>query len=107
MSVVSKISGAEFDSMVERGAFDGMRPRKIELIRGELRFTNRAGPLHDDYIYCLTRWSIESTTAKDANVRIQCGFICDDNRSEPDVVWFKPRRYGSMRPTAADVFTVD
>ena len=33
MSISSKITGAEFDSMVDRGVFSGLRPREIELIR--------------------------------------------------------------------------
>ena len=103
MSIASKITGAEFDSMVDRGAFDGLKPRKIELIRGELRFMNPAGPVHDDYIDYLTRWSTDSTTSKIANIRVQCGFVCDDDRPEPDVLWVKPRRYGRTRPTASDV----
>ena len=97
------ITGGEFDSMVERGAFDGLAPRKIELIRGELRFVNPAGPIHDDYIDYLTRWSHDQTTGEDTNIRVQCGFVCDDNRPEPDVLWLKPRRYGRTRPTSADV----
>jgi Uma2 family endonuclease len=103
MGVVSKITGAEFDSMVERGAFDGIGPRKIELIRGELRFMNPAGPIRDDYIEFLTRWSIEQTAATDVTVRVQSGFVCDENRPEPDVLWLQPRRYGRTRPVAADV----
>ncbi|TWU28778.1 hypothetical protein Poly41_68810 [Novipirellula artificiosorum] len=103
MSVVSKITGAEFDSMVERGAFDAIGPRKIELIRGKLRFMNPAGPIHDDYLAYLTRWSTDNTTANDASIRVQCGFVCDDNRPEPDLLWLKPRRYGQLRPTSADV----
>ena len=39
----------------------------------------------------------------DANIRVQSGFVCDDNRPEPDILWLKPRRYGRTRPTAADV----
>lgn len=103
MSVTSKITGAEFDSMVDRGAFDGLSPRKIELIRGELRFMNPAGPVHDDLIEYLTRWSIENTRSMDASIRVQSGLICHENRPEPDIVWLKPRRYGRTRPTAADV----
>jgi len=103
MSTVSKLSGAEFDSMVDRGAFDGISPRKIELIRGELRFMNPAGPVHDDYIEFLTHWSVDSNSGGTAKVRVQCGFVCDDNRPEPDVLWLKPKRYGKTRPTAADV----
>ena len=103
MSVAGKITGAEFDSMVDRGAFDAIGPRKIELIRGDLRFMNPAGPLHDDLIIYLTRWSTDNTTAKEASICVQCGFVCDDNRPEPDILWLKPRRYGRTRPTAADV----
>ena len=100
MSVSSKITGAEFDSMVESGAFDRLGPRKIELIHGELRFMNPAGPIHDDY---LTRWSIEQNKSTEMNVRVQCGFVCDDNRPEPGVLWLQPRRYGRTRPAAAEV----
>ncbi len=103
MSVANRLTGAEFDSMVERGAFDAIGPRKIELIRGELRFMNPAGPIHNDYIVYLTRWSTDNTTAKEASISVQCGFVCDDNRPEPDVLWLKPRRYGRTRPTASDV----
>jgi len=103
MSIAAKITGVEFDSMVERGVFSGVRTRKIELIRGELRFMNPAGPIHDDYIDYLTRWSVEQTRATEVNIRVQCGFVCDDNRPEPDVLWLQPRRYGRSRPTAKDV----
>ena len=87
MSVASKITGAEFDSMVERGAFDGLGSRKIELIRGELRFMNPAVPIHDDYIDYLNRWSTDNTIVDIANIRVQCGFACDDNRPAPDILW--------------------
>jgi len=103
MSSAAKLSGADFDSMVDRGAFDGIGPRKVELIQGELRFMNPADPIHDDYIEYLTRWSTTNTTPADASIRVQCGFICDDDRPEPDVLWLKPRRYGRTRPTTADV----
>jgi Uma2 family endonuclease len=103
MSTIAHITGAEFDAMVERGAFDCIGPKKVELIHGELRFMNPAGPLHDDFIDYLTRWSVEATTNGVANVRVQCGFICDEHRPEPDIVWLKPRRYGKVKPTAAEV----
>ncbi|MCA9199371.1 MAG: Uma2 family endonuclease [Planctomycetales bacterium] len=103
MSISSKLTGADFDSMVDRGAFDVIGPRKVELIEGELRFMNPAGPIHDDFIMFLTRWSTDNTTATDAVICVQCGFVCDDDRPEPDIVWLKPKRYGRVRPTAADV----
>lgn len=102
-SIFAKLTGSEFDAMVDRGAFDCIEGKKVELIRGELRFMNPAGPIHDDYIDYLTHWSVVSTLDKKANIRIQCGFICDDNRPEPDVLWLQPRRYGRTRPTARDV----
>lgn len=64
---------------------------------------NPSGPIHDDYIDYLTRWSHNSTTRETANIRVQCGFVCDDNRPEPDILWLHPRRYGRTRPTAREV----
>ena len=102
-TIFAKLTGTEFDAMVDRGAFDCIKGKKVELIRGELRFMNPAGPIHDDYIDYLTRWSVMSTLNKQANIRVQCGFICDDNRPEPDILWLQPRRYGRARPTTRDV----
>jgi len=103
MSTVARLTGAEFDSMVEQGAFDRIGPKKVELIHGELRFMNPAGPIHDDHIQFLTDWSYAVTTREVCTVRVQCGFACDDNRPEPDILWLRPRRYGRTRPTTADV----
>jgi Uma2 family endonuclease len=102
-TIFAKLTGAEFDAMVDRGVFDCIQGKKAELIRGELRFMNPSAPIHDDYIDYLTRWSYNSTTREIANIRVQCGFICDDNRPEPDILWLQPRRYGRTRPTARDV----
>lgn len=57
MSTTLHLTIDEFDRMVLCGAFDHLR-RKIELIRGELREMNPAGPLHDDLITYLTNWSV-------------------------------------------------
>ena len=102
-TIFAKLTGSEFDAMVDRGAFDCIEGKKVELIRGELRFMNPAGPIHDDHIDYLTRWSHNSTTQTIANIRVQCGFVCDDNRPEPDILWLLPRRYGRTRPTAQEV----
>ncbi len=103
MSTIAKITGAEFDAMVMQGAFDCIGPKKVELIHGELRFTNPTGPLHDDLIDYLTRWSVNATGNGIANIRIQSGFVCDDNRPQPDILWLQPRRYGRVKPTAGNV----
>jgi len=44
----AKLTDAEFDSMVDCGAFDRIEGKKVELIRGELRFMNPVGPLNLD-----------------------------------------------------------
>ncbi len=103
MSTIARLTGADFDSMVERRAFDRIGPKKIELIHGELRFMNPAGPIHDDYIRYLTDWSYENTNRQFCSIQVQCGFICDDNRPEPDLAWLRPGRYGHKRPSASDV----
>jgi hypothetical protein len=103
LSASTQIAGAEFYSMVERGAFDAIGPRKVESIRGEIRIVNSAGPLHDDYAAFITRWSFDNTTSADAKVRVQCSFVCDDDRAEPDILRLQPRRYGRTRPATADV----
>jgi len=41
----AKLTGAEFDSMVDCGAFDRIEGKNVELIRGELRFIYSADPL--------------------------------------------------------------
>lgn len=103
MSTATKLTGTQFDKMVESGAFGALGPIKVELINGDLRFLNPAGPVHDDYIEFLTNWSVRQTRPGEFSIHVQAGFICDDDRPEPDVVWLRPRRYGRARPTAADV----
>ncbi|MEM7313112.1 MAG: Uma2 family endonuclease [Planctomycetota bacterium] len=103
MSTSARLTAAEFDAMVDNGAFDSIGPKKIELIRGELRIMNPAGPIHSDYINYLTRWSTNNTTEAEATISVQNGFVCADNRPEPDVLWLKPGRYSQRRPTAEDV----
>lgn len=43
-TIFAKRTGLEFDAMVDRGAFDCIERKKVELIRGELRFMNPTGP---------------------------------------------------------------
>ena len=57
MSTTLHLTAAEFDRMVGCGAFAHLH-RKIELIRGELREMNPAGPIHGDLIIFLTNWSV-------------------------------------------------
>ena len=104
MSTTLKLTVAEYDEMVGRGAFDGLT-KKIELINGEIQAMNPAGPVHDDYIGFLTRWSARNTNPEAIDFRIQSGLSLPglDSQPEPDVLWVKARRYLDGHPQAEDV----
>ncbi len=103
MSTIAKLRGVDFDNMAECGAFASLEPMKIELIHGELRFMNPAGPIHDGEIDFLTRWSCDHTDKDKMVVRVQCGIQCGDHRPEPDLVWFRRQPSRRIRPSAQDV----
>ena len=103
MSTTAKLRGTDFDSMVDRGAFDGLEPMKIELIHGELRLMNPAGPIHESEIEYLTDWSYANTERKVISIRVQSGIDCGDHRPEPDLVWIRKLSSRRIRPTNEDV----
>ena len=104
MSTGLRLTAKEYGQMVNRGAFDHLR-QKIELIRGEIRAMNPAGPMHDDHILYLTNWSVRTTSDQNILVAVQSGLGLDelDSRPEPDLSWIRAARYRDHHPTAADV----
>jgi Uma2 family endonuclease len=104
MTTGLRISVAEFDRMIEAGAFHHCN-RKIELIRGELREMNPAGPLHDDLIIYLTDWSTRVANRSQVRVSVQIGLDLREweSRPEPDLMWIDARRYRHRHPSARDV----
>lgn len=104
MSTGLHLTTDEFDRMADRGAFDHLN-RKIELIRGELREMNPAGPLHDGLIKYLSRWSVVETIKCDLGTTTQTGLNLADleSRPEPDLMWVEDKRYLEQHPSAADV----
>lgn len=104
MSTTLKLSVAEYDAMVAKGAFDDLA-QKIELINGEISAMNPAVPLHDDYIQFLTTWTSRHADPQSIQCRIQSGITLPelDSRPEPDLVWVKAERYLSSHPTSDDV----
>lgn len=104
MSTALRLTMDEFDRMVHCGAFDHLN-RKIELIRGELREMNPAGPLHDDLITYLTNWSVLAASKKSILVTSQTGLNLAglDSRPEPDLLWLRRARYRERHPSASDV----
>ncbi|TWU00883.1 Uma2 family endonuclease [Stieleria varia] len=97
-----KLSAAEYDQMIAKGAFDGIN-RRIEMIRGELREMNPAGPLHCDYVNFLNRWSTSVTLQSNLVIQVQSGIDLQDSRPEPDITWLKPGRYSKKHPGADDI----
>ena len=104
MSTTLHLSIADYDQMIARGAFDHLN-RKIELIRGELREMNPAGPIHDDLIDYLTHWSYRVINDCDIRIRVQSGLSLagQQSRPEPDLMWVRAARYRQSHPTANDV----
>lgn len=104
MSTGLNLTAEEYAQMVERGAFDHLN-RKIELIRGELREMNPAGPIHDDLITYLTNWSARSTAHHAIMVTSQTGLNLSElaSRPEPDLMWLRAKRYRGSHPSASHV----
>ena len=103
MSTIAKLRGDDFDRMVSRGAFVDLEPMKVELIYGELRFTNPGGPVHEGEIEYLTNWSYTKTNRQEVSIRVQSSINCGDHRPEPDLVWSRRMPAKRIRPTHADV----
>jgi Uma2 family endonuclease len=103
MSTIARLSGDDFDRMVRRGAFIDLEPIKVELIYGELRFMNPAGPLHEGEIQFLMEWSVLHTNPQEIMVRVQSSINCGDHRPEPDLVWSRRMPTKRTRPTHADI----
>lgn len=99
-----RLTVSEYGQMVDRGAFDHL-DRKIELIRGEMREMNPAGPVHDDIINYLTDWSVRATSPDAIRVTVQTGLDLSEleSRPEPDLLWVRSQRYRDRHPSAADV----
>ena len=104
MSSALKLTVAEYDAMVAKGAFDGLS-QKIELIHGEIQAMNPAGPIHDHVIEFLNHWSVQNTDFNKVRVRIQSGLSLPehDSRPEPDVLWVKADHRRDRHPTSDDV----
>lgn len=104
MSTTLRLSLDEFDHMIACGAFVGM-DRHIELIRGEMREMNPAGPIHGDLIAYLMTWSAQIADLERFRITGQSGVNMPDvgSRPEPDVFWIDRRRYRERHPMTGDV----
>jgi len=105
MSVGLRITFDEYTKMVEDGAFDALRDKRIELIHGELREMTPPGPTHCEAVSRLNDWSTEPPVKKIATARVQDPISVpeQDSSPEPDVAWVKKRSYGDRHPLPAEV----
>jgi len=105
MSTTAKFTVQEYDRIIASGAFGGMHPRHIELIRGELREMGPIGPEQADVVAWLTLWSARSAPPGSIGVRVQSPLALKsaDSEPEPDILWVKPKRFLDSHPTPSDV----
>jgi Uma2 family endonuclease len=105
MSTIARFSFAEYDRIVESGAFD---QRRLELVRGEIREMVPIGPMHEEVVDVLLRWSARSVSENEVRLRIQqsVGLPELESAPEPDVAWVAPRSYARKRPQSADILLI-
>jgi Uma2 family endonuclease len=104
MSTTLKLTVEQYDAMVAKGAFDELA-QKIELMFGEIRAMNPAGPVHDALIEYLTHWSIRNTDDRQIRVRVQSGLSLPEfaSRPEPDILWVQTDHPRKRHPIAREV----
>jgi Uma2 family endonuclease len=104
MSTALHLNVDEYNRMVTMGAFSHLN-RRIELVRGEIREMNPAGPLHNDLVMLLTDWSYRTTDRLKVRVTVQTSLELVPQQScpEPDLMWLQASRYRDRHPNASDV----
>jgi Uma2 family endonuclease len=100
-----KLTLAEYDQMVAEGAFNWLRDRRIELIRGEIREMMAPNPPHSLVVTNLDAWSHKNVPEKEVIIRCQnpVGIPELDSSPEPDIVWVRRRDYFKRHPRGSDV----
>jgi Uma2 family endonuclease len=103
-----KYTLADYEHMIERGAFDWLRDRRIELIRGEIRELSFPTPMHSVVCTNLGDLSHRSGLLDDIMVRAKCPVAIPelDSAPEPDLVWVRRRDYSKRHPRSADVLLI-
>ncbi len=95
MSSIARFSLAQYERMIESGAFAGEFHQRVEFIRGEIRQMNPIGADHAAVVNFLAKWSIQSASAEDITCSIQNPIRLpeSDSSPEPDIVWLVQKRY--------------
>ncbi len=105
MSSVAHFTLAQYELMVESGAFDGSYHQRVEFIRGEVREMTPIGSRHGAVVDRLARLSIELLRSDRAEVRIQGVLRVPtlESAPEPDILWLAPKDYFQGNPEPEDV----
>ncbi len=103
-----KLTLADYEHMVEKGAFDWLRDRRIELIRGEIREMMAPNPPHSLVVANLTKWSYDHVPGDEVIIRVQdpVGIPELDSAPQPDIVWVRRRDYSKRHPQSGDVLLI-
>ena len=105
MSSVAHFSLAQYELMVQSGAFDGPYHQRVEFIRGEIREMSPISPQHAWAVDRLTAWSFENTDRDEVIIRVQGAVRIPEPESvpEPDVLWLSNRDYSKQHPEPPDI----
>jgi len=105
MSTLTRFSLADYNHMIDCGAFAPPHDRRCELIRGEIRDMSPIGTEHGELVSYLNDWSHDVTSRDVVRIRIQDAIEIPelDSAPQPDVVWAPSKSYARQRPQAAEV----
>lgn len=105
MSSVAHFTLAQYELMVESGAFDGKNHQRVEFIRGEVREMSPISPKHACAVDWLNSWSFRSTDRGEVIVRIQSSARIPklESEPEPDVMWLANKDFSTRHPEPEDV----
>jgi Uma2 family endonuclease len=103
-----KLTLADYERMIQKGAFSWLHDRRIELIRGEIREMMAPNPPHSLVVTNLTRWSYENVPLGEAIIRVQepVGIPELDSAPQPDIAWVRRRDYSKRHPRSSDVLLI-
>ncbi len=105
MSTVAHFSLAEYEHMVEVGAFSGPFRKRVELIRGEIVEMTPIGTQHSEVVNRLTEWSHAALTNQRLRVRVQNPVRITHNESEPepDIAWVEQKDFSNRHPEPGEI----
>jgi Uma2 family endonuclease len=96
----------EYERMVDTGAFDALKHRHVQLLRGELRSMSPKGTSHHRLTRFLNQWSVLISVAHEFQISCQDPIRIPSQISEPepDISWHKPLKELPHHPEPQDIF---